>query len=123
MSVEEDEKRVARIFNIEDDEDLPDVTEKTLELCYHHLNKNLTLPFKAEYSQETGPLEDTYYDIIVTKILDVDESPDPEFYGLFCEAKKGRHKIVIPLAEIEVKRREKNYQLIDDYNMWFWNYR
>ncbi|UCE04828.1 MAG: hypothetical protein JSW07_14540 [bacterium] len=123
MSIEKDEKRVARIFGIEDNNELPDVTEDTLDIYYQYLNQDLVFPFEAAYSKETGPLENTYYDIVVTKVLDVDQSSDPEFYGLFCEAKEGRRKIIVPLAEVEVKGRGRNRQLINDYNMWFWNYR
>ena len=123
MPVEDDEKRVAHILGVKEDEDLPDVSEDTLETCYRYLSKNLSFPFDAEYSQETGPLEDTYYDIKVTSLLDIDECSGLEFYGLFCEGKQGRRKIAIPLAEIEAKQESKNQQLIEDYQMWFWNYR
>ena len=76
-------------------------------------------PFEAWCSEETGPLEETYYDIRVTDLLEPDECPELEFYGLFCEGKQGRRKVEIPLAEIEVKQESKNKQLIEDYHMWF----
>lgn len=94
-----------------------------MEVYHHYLSKNLSFPFDAEYSRETGHLEDTYYDIKVTGILDIDECPVLEFYGLFCKGKRGRRKIEIPLAEVEVKQKGRNKQLIEDYRMWFWNYR
>ena len=95
-----------------------------MKIYYHYLIQNLSFPIDAVYSVETGPLEDTYYDVKITSISDIDESPDIEFYGLFCKGKEGRRKIEIPLAEIEkVKQNDKNKQIIDDYCMWFWNYR
>jgi hypothetical protein len=123
MLLDKDEKRIARIFNIDNNEKLPAVKQKTLNIYYRYLSNNLAFPFQAEYSQETGPFENIDYDIVVTKVLEVEESADPEFYGLFCEAKQGNRKIVIPLAEVEIKGKTKNRQLVDNYNSWFWNYR
>jgi hypothetical protein len=123
MSIEEDEKRVAEISGVKKGKELPDVSGRTLKVYHFYLSKNLLLPFDAEYSEETGPLEDTYYGIKVTGLLDIDECPELEFYGLFCEGKQGRRKITIPLAEVEVKQEERNKHLIKDYQMWFWNYR
>jgi len=120
---DDDEKRVAKILGAGEDEDLPNVSEETLKVYYGYLSKNLSFPFDAEYSRETGPLEDTYYDIEVTDILSYDDVPDLESYGLFCTGKQGRRKIEIPLAEIEVKEKGKNEQVIEDYSFWFCNYR
>lgn len=123
MSIEDSEKQVAKILGVKEDKELPDVSEETLEVYHSYLIYNLSFPFDAEYSKETGPLEDTYYDVKITNLLEIEECPDLEFYGLFCEGKRGRRKIEIPLAEIEVKQEGKNKQLIEDYRMWFWNYR
>jgi len=122
-SVEESERRIAEIFGIEEGEELPDVTEETLEIYYLHLIENLSFPFDAEYSVETAPLKDTYYDIKVTGLLEPEECVDLGFYGLFCKGRRGRRKIEIPLAEIEVKQEGRNKQLVEDYCLWFWNYR
>jgi len=100
-------------------EKLPNVSERTLRVYHSYLKENLSFPFEARCSEETGPLEETYYDIRVTDLLEPDECPELEFYGLFCEGKQGRRKVEIPLAEIEVKQESKNKQLIEDYHMWF----
>ena len=123
MSIEKSEKRIAQILGVEKSEELPDVSKKILKIYHSYLNKNLSFPFDAEYSKETGPLEDTYYDIKVTGLFKSGECPDLEFYGLFCKGKQGRRKIEIPLGEVTVKQESKNKQLIEDYRMWFWNYR
>jgi len=122
MLMRKDEKRVARILGVKAGKELPNVSKKTLKIYHSYFNKNLSFPFNAEYSVETGPLEDTYYDIKVTGLLEPEESPDLEFYGLFCKGKQGRGKIEIPLAEVTVKQEDKNKQLIEDYCMWFCNY-
>ena len=123
MSIADDEKRVAQILDLEKRERLPNVSEEYLEVYHQYLNDHLSFPFDAEYSRETGPLEDTHYDIKVTGLSDPDESADVEFYGLFCHGKQGRRKVIVPLAEVEVKVKGQNEELVDDYKMWFWNYR
>ena len=122
MSIEESEKRVAEILGTEKGRELPLVSEKTMKIYHSYLNKNLSFPFDAEYSEETGPLEDTYYDIRVTGLVELEECLDLESYGLFCKGKQGRHKVEIPLAEVTVKQKGKNKQLIENYCMWFRNY-
>lgn len=123
LLIEDDEKRIACILGAKKGNKLPDVSMKTLRLYYSCLSENLLFSFDADYLQETGPFENTRYDIKVTGLLNLDGHSDFEFYGLLCEGKQGRRKIVIPLAEVEVKQQGKNKQLIEDYRMWFWNYR
>jgi len=123
MSVEKNQRRIAEILGVKKIEEIPGVLKKTLKIYHSYLNKNLSFPFNAEYSKETSPLEDTYYDIKVTSLFKPEECPDLEFYGLFCKGKQGRRKIEIPLAEVKVKEEGKNRQLIEDYCIWFWNYR
>ena len=123
MSIADDEKRVAQILGTKEGEKLPEVSEEYLEMYHQYLNDYLSFPFEAGYSKETGPMENTYYDIKVTGLSDPDESPDVEFYGLFCYGKHGRRKVVVPLAEVEAKEKGENEKLVDDYRMWFWNYR
>ena len=123
MSIADDEKRVAQILGTKEGEKLPEVSEEYLEMYHQYLNDHLSFPFEAEYSKETGPMEDTHYGIKVTGLSDPDESPDVEFYGLFCYGKQGRRKVVVPLAEVEAKEKGENEKLVDDYRIWFWNYR
>ena len=123
MKKDDEVKRVAQILGIEEGEEIPEVSEEYLEIYHQYLNDHLSFPFEAEYSKETGPLEDTYYDIKVTGISDLDESSDGDFYGLFCYGKQGRRKVVVPLAEIDVKEKSDNERFVEDHKMWFWNYR
>ena len=116
------EKRIAKILGVERGKQLPGVSEKASKTYHSHLINHLSFPFDADYSVEKGPLEDTYYDIKVNGLLKPEESPDLEYYGLFCQGRKGRRKVEIPLAEITVKQEGRNKQLVEDYCMWFWNY-
>ena len=123
MPIEISEKRVAKILGLKDNNRLSKVSVETLKVYHDYLSKNLALPFEAEYYCETGPLQDTHYDISVIDILDINKCSDFTFYGLFCRGKQGRRKIAVPLAEVEVEQKGRNKQLIEDYRMWFWNYR
>ena len=120
MSIADDEKRVAQILGIKEGEELPDVSDEYLEVYHQYLTDHLSFPFEAE---ETRPLEDTYFNIKIIGLSDPDESADSDSYGLFCYGKQGRRKMVVPLAEIEAKEKDENEKLVDDYKMWFWNYR
>jgi hypothetical protein len=119
--VDEADMRIARLFGLPEDEEPPEVTEETLEVYYEHLRTRLRFPFDGEYTRETGPLQDTSYAITVTGLADVEDGD--EFYGLLCEGRQGRRRVVVPLAEIDVDSDTPNFQLIDDYRVWFWNNR
>lgn len=119
--VEEVDLRIAQIFGLSESEELPDVTEAALESYHQYLCTHLRFPFDGEYTRETGPLQDTSYLINVTGLVDMEDCD--EFYGLLCEGRQSRRRVVVPLAEIEVGSEDSNFQLIDDYRGWFWNYR
>ena len=117
MSWDEDARRVAEIFGVKEGEALPDVSRKTLRTYHAYLKADLEFPFKAE-------IEDIDDAITISSLFNLNECPDLTFYGLFVRGKQGRRIIEIPIAEIEeVKNKGKNKQLIEDYCMWFWNYR
>jgi len=81
------------------------------------LRANLEFPFKAEVEDLKGETKSH-------NLLDFDECPELTFYGLFVRGHHKRSLIEIPIAIIEaVKDRGPNKHLIEDYCMWFWNYR
>ena len=46
-----------------------------------------------------------------------------DFYGILVEGRKGRKKSVIPLVEFtSISKGDENFQLIDDYKIWFCNW-
>ncbi|SRR6266849_1949039 len=117
MSWEEDARRVAEIFGVKEAEALPSVSRQTLRKYHAYLKSNLEFPFKAE-------IEDIDDTITISRLFKLHECPDLTFYGLFVRGNQGRRIIETPMAEIEeVKEEGKNKQLIEDYCMWFWNYR
>ena len=117
MSWEEDERRVAEIFGVQAGQRLPAVSRKTLRQYHAYLTAHLVFPFQAA-------IEDLDGDITVKSLFKLKECPDLTFYGLFVRGNQGRRLIEIPIATIEdVKDEGTNKQLIEDYCMWFWNYR
>ena len=117
MSWDDEERRVAEILGVQDGEALPGVSRQTLRKYHAYLTANLEFPLQAKVENLDG--ETTIHSLFALK-----DSPDLTFYGLFVRGELGRRLIEIPIAEIErVKGEGKNKQLIEDYCMWFWNYR
>jgi hypothetical protein len=117
MSWEEDERRVAEIFGVKEGEALPDVSRKTLRTYHAYLKANMEFPFKAK-------VEDLNGEATIQSLFALNDCPDLTFYGLFVRGNQGRRIIEIPIATIEeVTEEGTNKQLIEDYCMWFWNYR
>lgn len=118
----EAEERVRQIFDLEEWEALPEVSEESLETYWAYLVEHLEFPFQAAYEAEEEP---EGVPIQVTALLPVEQSPDdPEMFGLFCEAVQGRQTIQVPLSVVEVTDpTSENYQLVEDYKEWFWSYR
>lgn len=119
LSLGNQDDRIRLILGLTGDDPVPEVDQEVLAKYWDYLNKHLSLPFAARHCPEDGPDND----ITVTCLPDPDDYDCDEFYGLFCEARLGRRQITVPLGEIEVKKGKPNYQLVDDYLYWFWNYR
>ena len=117
MSWEEDARRVAEIFGVPAGQRLPAVSRKTLRQYHTYLRAHLVFPFQAAIEELDGV-------VTVQSLFTLKECPDLTVYGLFVRGHQGRRLIEIPIATIEeVKDEGTNKQLIEDYCMWFWNYR
>lgn len=116
----EQEKRILQIFHHEGPTTPPKVSDETLKTYLAFLQKNLTFPVKEAYDQETGSFQKRIYPVTILKLIqDVDE-----FYGIFIKGVVGKKHVEIPLADFECNATDhRDYQLIDDYNTWFWNNR
>lgn len=83
-----------------------------------YLEEHLTFPFEAEVSefQERGPLR-TGDRVKVTGIRDIED-----LYGVLVDVRMGHRKFVFPLCDLKaVDEKSINYQLTDDYAVWFAN--
>lgn len=121
LDARDQDGRVRAAFGLTGDDPVPEVSEETLLAYHRHLKRHLTFPFAGTYSRETGTLHTRSEAVTVLGLLDADEVD--EQYGLFCQARKGREVMDVPLGEVEPKKGGPNLQLVTDYSYWFWNWR
>jgi hypothetical protein len=114
-------ERMAPIFGITTDDNWPDINHQSMEILYDHLISNVSFPFKAEFSMpdpEKGG--EAITDIYVDNIVDPDLIDETEAYGLICEAREEKGGFKVPLSEIVIKQDDPNFNLIEDYCIWYW---
>lgn len=84
-----------------------------------YLSARLVFPFEAFVSefQNDGPLQSGHA-VLVTGLAGAED-----LYGVMVKLKVGRKSPLFPLCDLEVFEREagENYQLVDDYAVWFAN--
>jgi len=136
------EKQEERIIGILGTKKL-DVTRKTLNTYLKYLKKHIELPCqltgiedfeweepyvfgfgsKKEYEKlkKTQPSYEDKFNLIEL----VDEIDD-YYDGIFVHVQRvsDERKFVLPLVDLKsTNRKSKNYQLLDDYSIWFVNNR
>lgn len=121
LSPKDQDDRVRMAFGLTSDDPLPTVNADTLAAYHKYLAADMDFPFDAEYSFHPRPLETTTCRIRVLGVLDPEEVPADE-HGLFCQARRDREVIELPLAKVEVREKTPNRQLIRDYSYWFGNW-
>lgn len=114
-NIDEQTIRILKFFVKAESGNIPKVSEKSLLTYYSFLNKKLIFPIPATLNES---------EITITNLYPVDDQEDiDQHYGLICEGKRGRERIQISLAEIEVNVKNNNQQLIEGYQVWFWDNR
>ena len=136
--IDDQDKRISAIFGGE----IPDVTEESLETYRAYLQEHLELPcqltgiedFDWEEYYVIGPGDQKEYENLKKtrasyrdkfKMVSFEDLID-EGAGILVEVRRvsDRRKFTLPLAELEAtEKKSKNYQLLDDYSVWFVNYR
>lgn len=110
---EEDERIGKVLVGIDPDDEMG-----LLDAWEEYLSENLGFPFEAQISeyQERGPLQ-AGDRLKVTGIGLVDD-----LCGIIVDVRRGRKKSAFPLCDLEVVgKRSPNYQIVDDYAVWFAN--
>jgi hypothetical protein len=102
---------------------LPQVDQDTLARYYAYLSANLSLPFTAYYPQPMNAQEKTQFLCTILELLDPTQHLGDEFDGIFCKTRKGDFEVNLPLIELHVPHDSSDFQLIEDYQYWFWNWR
>lgn len=120
-----------------------DVTEAVLQKFLVYLKQHIELPCQLTGSEDFGweeryvfghgsqkeyaELKKTrasYRDIF--NLLDFEEDITDAHYGLLVNVRRAadRRKFTLPLADLKATdESSKNYELLDDYAVWFVNYR
>jgi hypothetical protein len=136
---EKQEKRIELVFKkkVEDSSR----SEKTLKIYKKLLEKELSFPVKLTGIEDFpweefyvfGPGDKEEYEELKKKrpsytdtfnMIRIDEFYD-EDYGLFAYVVRipDKKRFQLPLADLEaIDIKSKNYQLLDDYSVWFVNY-
>ena len=88
-----------------------------METWHERLGARLTFPFAAvRYEYESGPITADAR-VIVTDLAGVDD-----LYGVIVAVTYGRRSYELPLADLKADDKgSANYQLTDDYAVWFAN--
>ena len=120
LSMNDQDDRIRAVFELTSDDPLPEADDKSIVAYYKYLANKLSFPFEEKYSIETGPFQSKTFSITVLGLLDPDDFPGDE-YGLFCQARRDRQRIELPLTEVEVGKGNPNRRLVDDYSCWFVN--
>ena len=138
------DKRIAAILGEDEDIDF----NKGIKIFYEYLKSNLQLPckvtgiedFRWEEIYVFGPGDEEEYDHL--KKTQPSYTDQYELLGIDCEAKSGwmlcwgedigadvhrisdGKKFLLGLSELKaIDKKSKNYQLLDDYSVWFVNNR
>lgn len=136
---EKQEKRIESVFP----KDLDDISKRTetIEIYKNYLEINLELPFKLtgieDFNWEEyyifGPGDEQEYEELkktrpsyrdTFNMIRIDDYCDDD-YGLFAKLTRvsDKKRFQIPLADLKaIDIESKNYQLLDDYSVWFVNY-
>jgi hypothetical protein len=75
LSPEDQDDRVRMVFGLTSNDPLPDVDDETLERYHEYLSENLSFPFEAEHTSETGPFSSRTIQVKVIGLGDPDEEP------------------------------------------------
>jgi hypothetical protein len=102
---------------------LPTVDEELLARYYHYLSEHLCFPFCAHYPKPATSREEKEFRCTVLELLDPAKYLGDGFDGIFCKTRKGKYEINLPLIELELPDDHPNFEFIEDYWYWFWNYR
>jgi hypothetical protein len=114
VDLAEQDRRIQQVLAGVDEDDEVDA----LDTWEAYLEEKLVFPFEAVVHkyEERGPLK-TGDRVKVTEITDVDEK-----YGIIAHLRVGHKSYYLPLCEIKViDEASPNFQLVDDYGVWFAN--
>jgi hypothetical protein len=116
--------RIRKAFGLTHDDPLPEVSDEALLVYHRYLHGKLKFPFTALYGgeEQIGPFSRKRTTMTVMKLVDPEDEALTEEDGLRLTARYRDREIVASLSGIEVRRKDRNYKLVDDYGYWFHNW-
>lgn len=120
LSKDDQDDRIRAIFGLTSDDPLPPANVENLRRYGRYLRSQLSFPFQARCTVETGPFKEAKYLITVVDMLDGNEYDEEE--GVLCEAEQHGESIELPLSDLEVPDNPHHRQLVEDYSYWFGNW-
>lgn len=137
---EENIVRVMKILNFVNEKDI-EVDNENLGKYFDYLNENLDLSdlvtgmenFRWEGYYVFGPGEQKEYEKLKKKnasytdkyqILSLEEYDYEDSILVNVKRISDKKKFTLPLVDLKaVDQDSNNFQLLEDFSMWFWNYR
>lgn len=120
LTVSTTEDRIRAVLGVRNGTALPKVNAATMLTYYRYLASRLTLPCEARYSSDADGM---IYPVTVTGLIDPQTMPPDNPVGLCCMVYHRNKAEVMPLVDIEVGYDSPNFQLLEDYWFWLWNWR
>lgn len=120
LTVSTTEDRIRAILGVRNGSALPKVNAATMLTYYRYLLSRLILPCGARYSSDA---DGTISLVTVTGLVDPQMMPSDIRTGLCCMAQHRNQPEILPLVDVEVGHDCPNFQLLEDYWFWLWNWR
>ena len=102
---------------------IPRVDDESLARYFDYLSTSLQLPFIAYYPAPKNAQERREFRLTVLELIDPRMHMGDPFDGLYVKTRKGTFEVNLPLGEIFTPQGSVNFELIEDYWHWFWNWR
>ena len=112
--------RIRAILGLRKGASLPKVNAERMLRYYRYLLPHLTLPCEARFSSDAAGV---VYPVAVTGLVDPETTPSDKRTGLCCIVSYRNDVGFLPLVDIEVDADSPNFQLLEDYWFWLWNWR
>lgn len=120
QTVSTTEDRIRAILGVRSGTSLPKVNAATMLTYYRYLASRLMLPCEARYSSDA---DGTISLVTVTELIDPQTMWSDNLVGLCCRAHRRNNAEILPLVGVEVEHDSPNFQFLEDYWFWLWNWR
>lgn len=117
LSSDDPDDRVKMLFGLTSDDPLPKADQQSQRHYLDYLQAHLSFPFEAQYAAAPAlGLDESE----AVQVLAFAIPPIAPGDGIMCEGRKGAHGFQVPLALLQVREDDPNFQYVEDYNYWLW---